>query len=102
MSAHYNPKRIRRCVREIASCEELHGFKTKSFTRTDREYFPAVNLETGSMECQCGDWLYRKSRTNTPCKHLAAALRNLARKGVLPKTTPAPAPEFGRRLTTNE
>ena len=31
-----------------------------------------ITYETTETSCQCGDWVYRGSKTNRPCKHMLA------------------------------
>ena len=86
MPGKYDPNAIRRCVRQTAEIDGTYAFKTKSFTKSEGEWHPVVEITPEGeihYECDCPDWIYRKRKVQEPCKHISRSLAQLARKSVL-------------------
>lgn len=75
----WDPKVYRRHLRLQEHSGSQWAFAVKSFTRSDKTYYPEVNTETGEASCDCKDFVYRGG----PCKHLKACMAYLRRKGVV-------------------
>lgn len=90
--AKYDPFQVRRCVRIAGAAPDgVVMFKSKSFTKTatDVTYHPAIDIQTGAVTCDCPHYTYRLAKHNPTiasgeaCKHLARALANLTRRGLI-------------------
>jgi hypothetical protein len=80
----YDPNAIRRQARHEHELDGVHAFRVKSMTKDDgTAWEPLIDAQTGEMSCTCPDWRYRKQKSGTPCKHLAKALAQLERKGLV-------------------
>ena len=89
----YNSRLIRRRVRRTDLVKGQQFFTTKSFTRDDdTHYVPVVDLEAGTVSCDCPDFRFRHAKheptvndSGHHCKHIGFALLTCVRVGQLQK-----------------
>lgn len=81
------PQLYKRRAREEYRAGEQVGFVIKSFTEDDgTKYHPTFDAVTGASYCDCPDRRFRPvKRKNPHCKHAVQCIRQIIRRGELPK-----------------